>query len=184
MQADEIAARTAALMPGLIEDLEKLVAIPSVAFPGYPPEPVERMAEETLRMFRAAGFTDARLMEVLTGYPPIYGEVPGPEGSPVVVLYAHYDVQPAPPEQGWTSDPWTATRKDDGRIYGRGAADDIGGLVTHLGTMAPGAEFVLWGPEDVAAARIHSSDESVDPREIESMVVAQALLLQRLGGAG
>jgi acetylornithine deacetylase/succinyl-diaminopimelate desuccinylase-like protein len=50
---------------------------------------------------------------------------------------------------------------------------------------APGAEFVLWGPEDVAAARIHASDESVDPSEIEKLVVAQALLLQRLGeGAG
>jgi acetylornithine deacetylase/succinyl-diaminopimelate desuccinylase-like protein len=51
------------------------------------------------------------------------------------VLYAHYDVQPAPPEQGWTSDPWTATRKNDGRIYGRGAADDISGLIAHLGTL-------------------------------------------------
>jgi acetylornithine deacetylase/succinyl-diaminopimelate desuccinylase-like protein len=52
-----------------------------------------------------------------------------------VVLYGHYDVQPAPPEQGWTSDPWTLTRKDDGRYYGRGAADDKGGLLVHLGTM-------------------------------------------------
>jgi acetylornithine deacetylase/succinyl-diaminopimelate desuccinylase-like protein len=135
MQAHEIAGRTAALMPGLLEDLERLVAIPSVAFPGYPSEPVERMAEQTLRMFREVGFADARFMEVPTGYPPIYGEIPGPEGSPVVMLYAHYDVQPAPPEQGWTSDPWTATRREDGRIYGRGAADDKGGLVTHLGTM-------------------------------------------------
>ena len=39
---------------------------------------------------------------------------------------------------------------------------------------------MLWGPEDVAGARIHASDESVDPAEIEKLVVAQALLLQRL----
>ena len=51
------------------------------------------------------------------------------------MLYAHYDVQRAPLGQGWTSDPWTATRKRDGRIYGRGAADDKGGLVVHLGTL-------------------------------------------------
>jgi acetylornithine deacetylase/succinyl-diaminopimelate desuccinylase-like protein len=59
-----------------------------------------------------------------------------------------------------------------------------GGSIPLLRTLqqaAPGAEFVLWGPEDTAAARIHSSDESVDPGEIERMVVAQALLLQRLG---
>ncbi|GAA3711322.1 M20/M25/M40 family metallo-hydrolase [Terrabacter ginsenosidimutans] len=135
MQAKEIADRTSALMPGVVEDLERLVAIPSIAFPGYPSEPVEQMGSTTLQMFRDVGFTNARLMEVPSGYPPIYAEIEGPPGSPVVVLYAHYDVQPAPPEQGWTSDPWTATRKDDGRIYGRGAADDISGLVTHLGTL-------------------------------------------------
>ena len=135
MNSNEIAVRTAALMPGLLADLERLVAIPSVAFPGYPAEPVEDMAQVTLAMFREVGFANARLMEVPSGYPPIYGEIKGPEGSPTVVLYAHYDVQPAPAEQGWTTDPWTPTRKDNGRIYGRGAADDKSGLVAHLGTL-------------------------------------------------
>ena len=60
-------------MPGVIEDLEKLIAIPSIAFPGYPAEPVERMGRETLQMFRDVGFTNAQLMEVPSGYPPIYG---------------------------------------------------------------------------------------------------------------
>ena len=135
MQTQEIAGRVSELMPGVIEDLERLIAIPSIAFPGYPEEPMKQMGHETLQMFRDVGFTNAQLMEVPSGYPPIYAEIEGPPGSPVVVLYAHYDVQPAPPEQGWTSDPWTPTRKDDGRIYGRGSADDISGLVTHLGTL-------------------------------------------------
>jgi hypothetical protein len=47
--------------------------------------------------------------------------------------------------------------------------------------VAPEAEFILWGPEDVAASRIHSSDESVDPDEIEKVIIAQAPLLERLG---
>ena len=132
---DELRSRAADLMPELLTDLERLVGIPSVAFPGYPPEPVHRMADEALRLFREAGFASAEQQEVPSGYPPVYGEIPGPEGAPTVMLYAHYDVQPAPPEQGWTSDPWTATRKDDGRIYGRGAADDKGGLAIHLGTL-------------------------------------------------
>jgi acetylornithine deacetylase/succinyl-diaminopimelate desuccinylase-like protein len=135
MQASEIRTKTAGMMPELLADLERLVAIPSVAFPGYPPEPVGQMADQTLRLFREAGFANADLQEVPAGYPPIYGEILGPKGAPTVMLYAHYDVQPAPPEQGWTSDPWTATRKPDGRIYGRGAADDKGGLVVHLGMM-------------------------------------------------
>jgi acetylornithine deacetylase/succinyl-diaminopimelate desuccinylase-like protein len=135
VSALDIRARVSALMPDVLADLERLVAIPSVAFPGYPPEPVTEMASETLRLARGAGFTDAALIEVPSGFPPVYGEIGGPAGTPVVVLYAHYDVQPAPSEQGWTTDPWTATRKDDGRIYGRGAADDKSGVVVHLGTL-------------------------------------------------
>jgi acetylornithine deacetylase/succinyl-diaminopimelate desuccinylase-like protein len=48
------------MMPELLADLERLVAIPSVAFPGYPPEPVAQMADETLRLFREAGFDAVR----------------------------------------------------------------------------------------------------------------------------
>jgi acetylornithine deacetylase/succinyl-diaminopimelate desuccinylase-like protein len=128
-------SKAAGMMPELLADLERLVRSPSVAFPGYPPEPVARMADETLRLFQEAGFANAALQQVPSGYPPVYSEIPGPDGAPTVMLYAHYDVQPAPLEQGWTSDPWTATRKPDGRIYGRGAADDKGGLVIHLGTL-------------------------------------------------
>jgi acetylornithine deacetylase/succinyl-diaminopimelate desuccinylase-like protein len=53
-------------------------------------------------------------------------------------------------------------------------------LLRTLETVAPRAEFILWGPEDLAASRIHASDESVDPSEIEKLVVAQVLLLQKL----
>lgn len=134
-ELDRVQQRVVSLMPQVLDDLRALVAIPSIAFPGYPAEPVQQMAQTTLDLLRGAGVENARLMEVPSGYPPIYGEIPGPEGSPTVMLYAHYDVQPAPPEQGWTSDPWAATTKDDGRIYGRGAADDKGGLAIHLATL-------------------------------------------------
>ena len=135
MELQTVRDRVGALMEGVLVDLETLVEIPSIAFPGYPSEPVEQMGQRTLELFRDAGFQNARLMDVADGYSPIYAELPGPPGSPVVMLYAHYDVQPAPMEQGWTSDPWTPTRKDDGRIYGRGAADDKSGLAAHLGTL-------------------------------------------------
>jgi acetylornithine deacetylase/succinyl-diaminopimelate desuccinylase-like protein len=46
--------------------------------------------------------------------------------------------------------------------------------------VAPEAEFILWGPEDMARARIHASDESVNPAEIEGMILAQAFFLQEL----
>jgi acetylornithine deacetylase/succinyl-diaminopimelate desuccinylase-like protein len=93
------------------------------------------------------------------------------------MLYAHYDVQPAPLEQGWTSDPY-------GRAPGEAGSGGSIALLQTLQKAAPNAEFVLWGPEDLAGARIHASDESVDPSEIERMILAQAFLLQRLAGAG
>jgi acetylornithine deacetylase/succinyl-diaminopimelate desuccinylase-like protein len=135
MNTEGIRSRVRAMMPEILADLERLVAIPSVAFPGYPPEPVHEMADATLDLFRDIGFADLAQMGVPTGYPPVYGEIPGRDGSPTVMLYSHYDVQPAPPEQGWTTDPWSATRMQDGRIYGRGAADDKSGLAIHLGTL-------------------------------------------------
>ena len=60
-----------------------------------------------------------------------------------------------------------------------------GGSIPLLRTLqqaSPKSEFILWGPEDTALARIHASDESVDPTEIEKLVVAQSLLLQLLAG--
>ena len=56
-------------------------------------------------------------------------------------------------------------------------------LLHTLAGVAQNAEFILWGTEDVAKSRIHSSDESVDPAEIEALIVAQALLISDLSGA-
>ncbi len=123
------------LMPEVIERLEALVRIPSVAFPGFDPEPVHRMGAAVVELFEAAGATGVELLDVPNGYPCVYADLPGPEGSPTVLLYAHYDVQPAPKSQGWSSEPFEPVTKEDGRIYGRGAADDKSGLVIHYATL-------------------------------------------------
>ena len=121
-------------MPGVIDDLARLVAIPSCAFPGFPSEPVMTMANATVELLQGSGLHNARLIDVPDGYPVVYGEVPAPPGAPMVLLYAHYDVQPAPPEQGWTVDPWTPMVRD-GRMFGRGAADDKSGIAVHAATL-------------------------------------------------
>ncbi|GAA1651446.1 M20/M25/M40 family metallo-hydrolase [Microbacterium flavum] len=132
----EIIAATKELMPDVLARHAQLIGIPSIAFPGFPEKPVHEMAQAVIDMLRDAGATTARLQEIPGGYPAVVAEIEGPEGSPTVLLYAHYDVQPAAESQGWTSDPWTATTKDDGRIYGRGAADDKSGLAMHYATIA------------------------------------------------
>ena len=115
--------------------LDALVRIPSIAFPGFDPAPVHAMGAAVVDLFEAAGVVGVKLLDVPDGYPCVYADIPGPEGSPTVLLYAHYDVQPAPESQNWTSEPFEPVTKDDGRIYGRGAADDKSGLVIHYGTL-------------------------------------------------
>jgi cysteinylglycine-S-conjugate dipeptidase len=130
---EDVRRKAAELMPEVVEELKDLVAIPSVAFDGFPPEPVLEAGAAVLDLVRRWGFSDAALLDVGDSG-TVFADVPGPEGSPTVLLYAHYDVQPAPLDAGWRSDPWTLTKRD-GRLYGRGAADDKSGVVIHAAMM-------------------------------------------------
>lgn len=121
-------------MPEVLAELKAMVAIPSIAFPAFPSEPVHDMAARAVAAFARYG-VPARLQEVPGGFPAVWADVPGPDGAPRVLLYGHYDVQPAPKDQGWQTDPFVATEKD-GRIYGRGVADDKSGIAIHLATLA------------------------------------------------
>lgn len=132
---EDLAAAVADLMPDVVERLESLVRIPSVAFPGFDPAPVHEMGAAVVELFEAAGAHGVELVDVPGGYPCVFADLPGPAGSPTVLLYAHYDVQPAPKSQGWSTEPFEPVTGDDGRIYGRGAADDKSGLVIHYATL-------------------------------------------------
>jgi cysteinylglycine-S-conjugate dipeptidase len=145
-----------ALMPSTREDLARLVAIPSVADERqYPREECERAAALTLELFAGAGIADARLLESPDGYPAVFGHAPGPAGTPTVLLYCHYDVQPPLGEDAWETPPFELHDRD-GRWYGRGAADDKGGLITHLtalralggGTFPVGVKVIVEGAEE------------------------------------
>lgn len=122
------------MMPDVVSDLSQLSAIPSVAFPGFPSEPVTRAANATLDILRRYGIENARLLDIPGGYPSVYGEIAGPEGAPTVMMYGHYDVQPAPMDQGWSTDPFAPVLKN-GRLYGRGAADDKSGVMQHAASI-------------------------------------------------
>ena len=121
-------------MPELVRDLEHLVAIPSIAFPGYPAEPVERMGQVTLDLFQKAGFRDARLMEVPSGYPRSTPSCRDRRARPSWSAHAHYacaGAARAGVDLG-SVDPHPQGRRAHLRAR---AADDISGLIAHLGTM-------------------------------------------------
>jgi cysteinylglycine-S-conjugate dipeptidase len=121
-------------MPQTIADLERLVRIPSIGHPGHDPSHVRESAEATADILRSAGVGGARLLELDGGHPAVYGEVPGPPDAPAVLLYAHHDVQPEGVAGDWQSPPFEPAVRD-GRMYGRGTADDKSGIVVHAAAL-------------------------------------------------
>jgi acetylornithine deacetylase/succinyl-diaminopimelate desuccinylase-like protein len=153
---DGMERKVRTFITGIIVDLKELISIPSVAFPDYPAEPVFRMAKVTKDLLVRSGLSNARLLEIPGGYPAVFADIPAPPGAPTVLFYAHYDVQPARFEDGWETDPWTPVVKD-GRLYGRGAADNKSGIATIAGTIRAlssrypvGIKVIIEGEEETA----------------------------------
>ncbi len=126
---DQLRARLSELMPDIRRDLEALTRIPSVSLDAFDQAEVERSAEATAALFTAEGF-DAEIVRA-GGRPAVIARKEGPAGAPTVLLYAHHDVQPPGSEELWESSPFEPTERD-GRLYGRGAADDKAGIMAHL----------------------------------------------------
>lgn len=126
--------RIAADMPRIRAELEELVRIPGCAFPGFPEEHIERACEKVMELLSGAGYATVERIDIDGGKPAVLAQTPGPPGSPTVLLYAHYDVQPAGDESLWLSPPFEPTVRD-GRLYGRGAADDKSGVIMHAAMM-------------------------------------------------
>jgi acetylornithine deacetylase/succinyl-diaminopimelate desuccinylase-like protein len=122
-------------LPRLRATLEDLVRIPSVGAPGYDRAHVRQAADHLVGLLEESGFENVRLLEPEDGNPAVFGEIPGPDGAPTVLLYAHYDVQPPGPIGEWETGPFEPHEKE-GRLYGRGASDDKAGIVMHLGAVA------------------------------------------------
>jgi cysteinylglycine-S-conjugate dipeptidase len=130
------AARTAvgSLFPTIRSELDRLVRIPSVSAAGFDARQVRRSAEATARWLRRSGFGHVRLLEVSGSHPAVYGTIRGPAGSPRLLLYAHHDVQPPGPVDLWDSLPFEPTERD-GRLFGRGTADDKAGIAVHAAAL-------------------------------------------------
>ena len=132
MSESEVRAAVERELPGVRADLERLVRIPGIAFEGFDHSHVERSAEAVAELLRGCDL-DVKIVRS-GGQPAVIGKKAAPPGAPTVLLYAHHDVQPVGDRLLWLSDPFEPEERD-GRLYGRGAADDKAGIMAHVAAL-------------------------------------------------
>ncbi|HOP76391.1 MAG TPA: dipeptidase [Thermogutta sp.] len=161
--------------------LSEFLAIPSVsADPQHRPD-MKRAAEWVAQFFSQMGLA-AELIQSPTGHPVVYAETPHCEGIPTVLIYGHYDVQPAEDPTLWQTPPFEPTIRG-GAIYARGASDDKGQVLTHL--LSVGAwyqvtkswplnfKFVIEGEEEVGSSVLEKFlDEQADRLACDCIVIS------------
>ena len=147
-----------------LDELIELLRIPSVsADPTYKKE-VLNTANFVLKSLKKAGCDQVEICET-PGYPIIYGEKIIDKNLPTVLVYGHYDVQPADPIDLWTSPPFEPVIKKtaihpEGAIFARGACDDKGQMYMHIkaleymtssGNLPCNVKFMIEGEEEVGS---------------------------------
>jgi acetylornithine deacetylase/succinyl-diaminopimelate desuccinylase-like protein len=133
MSTDDFRAALTAVLPGARDDLLSLARIPSISSEPAKAADVQQAATTVARLASEAGAATVEIVDA-GGQPAVIATWPAPPGAPTVLLYAHLDVQPTGPVDEWTTPPFEPTERD-GRLYGRGAADDKAGVLMHLAVL-------------------------------------------------
>lgn len=128
-------------MAPALADLGALVRIPGIAWPAFDQTQLERSANAVAGLAEGTGvFDDVRILRAAipgtdeVGQPAVLARRAARGDAPTVLLYAHHDVQPPGDEALWESPPFEPTVRD-GRLYGRGAADDKAGIMAHIAAL-------------------------------------------------
>jgi acetylornithine deacetylase/succinyl-diaminopimelate desuccinylase-like protein len=141
------------LFPEALENLKDLVRIPGIAWEAFDAKQLEKSAEAVKSLFEKLGvFEKVEILRAgygdsLVGAPAIVATRKAKNSRPTILLYAHHDVQPPGDDALWESTPFEPEIRN-GRMYGRGAADDKAGIIAHFASIKllseiAGADFDL-----------------------------------------
>lgn len=145
-----------------IGELTELLRIPSVSTMPEHKKDIHNCAEFIAGKLRDAGMSRVEVYAT-EGHPIVYGEWLGAPGKPTVLIYGHYDVQPADPLELWESPPFEPQIRDN-KIWARGATDDKGQMFIHIksteayfkchGSLPLNIKFVIEGEEEIGSENL------------------------------
>lgn len=139
----------------------ELLRIPSVSAKSEHKDDMRKCAELVRQRLLDSGCDKADVMET-AGHPVVFGEKIIDPAKPTVLVYGHYDVQPADPLELWHSGPFEPVIKD-GKIFARGSADDKGQFYMHVkaletmvktGSLETNIKFLIEGEEEVGSPNL------------------------------
>ncbi len=151
------------------DELFDLLRIPSVSARSEHAGDVRRAAEWLRDSLTRIGFEGS--IHPTTGHPIVLGEWRKAAGAPTILVYGHYDVQPAEPLELWESPPFEPTIRD-GRIYARGSVDDKGQLFLHVKALE--AHLAVRGKLPVNVIVLAEGEEEVGSENLEQFIAANA----------
>lgn len=147
-----------------IAELSDFVRIPSVSARSEHREDIASAAAWLVDRLLEAGMESAEVYET-PGHPVVIAEWRGAPGAPTVLVYGHYDVQPAEPLDEWTSPPFEPSIRD-GKLFGRGSVDDKGQLYLYVkaveahlssrGSLPANVVFMIEGEEEVGSPNLNA----------------------------
>lgn len=150
----------------LLEELGSLVAIPGIAWDSFDAADLERSAEAVAGLLRGLPFDSVEILREprgdAPGHPAVVARKAAAPGYPTILLYAHHDVQPPGKRELWNTEPFEAVEKD-GRLWGRGAADDKAGVMVHVGALRAFFERIGEHPGLGVTVFIEGEEEAGSP---------------------
>jgi acetylornithine deacetylase/succinyl-diaminopimelate desuccinylase-like protein len=144
-----------------LDELLGLLRIPSVSAKKEHKSDMVKCSEAVKEYLLKAG-ADVATIYPTDGHPIVYGEKITDKSKPTILVYGHYDVQPAEPLELWRSGPFDPLIKD-GKIYARGACDDKGQFFMHIkafetmektGSLNTNVKFIIEGEEEVGSPNL------------------------------
>ena len=163
---DGVLARLLASHDRILDELVAFASIASVSTDPAHAADVKAAGAWVAERLAAAGPFAVRTIAT-AGNPVVYGEWLGAPGKPTVLVYGHYDVQPADPLEKWHSPPFTPTARD-GRLYARGVSDDKGPMLIPIEVAE--AYFAAAGALPVNVKCMFEGEEEIGSPSLDAFI--------------